>query len=81
MNMTFEAYDNLTVKLEKIENIDAKWLPDPKDLDERLNEKNEMDVYFLIWLSLTVSDALEAEAITKRQALMRKLYEYIELTD
>lgn len=81
MNMSFEAYDNLTAKLEKIENIDAKWLPEPKDLDERLSDKNEMDVCFLIWLSLTVTDVLDAEAITKRQVLMKKLYESVELTD
>lgn len=81
MNMTYDDYDRLTEELLKIENSDPGWLPEKKDVDERLDMSREDDVIFLLWLSLTVAGAVNPEAAAKRQAVLRKLYDTVILTD
>lgn len=81
MNMTYDDYDRLTEELLKIENSDSSWLPEKKDVDERLDMSREEDVIFLLWLSLTVAGAISPEAAAKRQTVLRKLYDTVVLTD
>ena len=81
MHMTYDDYDRLTEELLKIENSDPSWLPEKKDVDERLDMSREEDVIFLLWLSLTVAGAISPEAAAKRQTVLRKLYDTVVLTD
>ena len=48
MNMTYDDYDRLTEELLKIENSDPSWLPEKKDVDERLDMSREEDDIFLL---------------------------------
>ena len=81
MNMTYDDYDRLTEELLKIETSDPSWLPEKKDVDERLDMSREEDVIFLLWLSLTVAGAISPEAAAKRQTVLRKLYDTVVLTE
>lgn len=81
MKMTYDDYDSLTEELLKIENSNPEWLPEKKDVDERLDMSREDDVIFLLWLSLTVAGAISPEAAAKRQTVLRKLYDTVVLTD
>lgn len=79
--MTYSEYDQLTETLCKIENPNPKWMPDKSDVEERMDMNNTDDVLFLLWLSLTTAGVQIPEDATKRQSVLRKLYETVILVD
>lgn len=79
MRMTYQEYDQLTDLLLKIPNTAPAWLPDEADVEEHLDTENEEDLHFLLWLSLTVTEPVEREVAIRRQRILRKLYQTIEL--
>ena len=79
MILTYQEYDKLAETLSKIPNIDTAWIPDEQDVEERLDLCKEDDLFFLLWLSLTVTEPVEQEAVIRRQRILRKLYQTLEL--
>jgi hypothetical protein len=80
MNITYEEYDRMQERLEKIPNPSVTWLPTEDDLNNHVIKDPEKYLQFLFWLTITTSPVSDEDKSNLR-AVNRILYEKIIFVD